>query len=134
MYAYRFLPGHALSVNVEFDAPFDMNDLADALSNQSGLEFRPEQSEFPTAADASGVDDVFVGRVRRDPSVPHGAVMWVVADNLRKGAATQCGSDPGPPPFEREMGECVKMTLWSQNGCQLGTDTESFTSKGRENA
>ena len=87
MYAYRFV-GHALSVNVEFDAPFDMNDLADALSNQSGLEFRPEQSEFPTAADASGVDDVFVGRVRRDPSVPHGAVMWVVADNLRKGAAT----------------------------------------------
>ena len=71
--------GYALSVNVEFDAPFDMNNLADALSNQSGLGVRPEQSEFPTAADASGVDDVFVGRVRRDPSVPHGAVMWVVA-------------------------------------------------------
>lgn len=80
--------GHALSVNIEFESAFDMSALTEALSNQAGLEFRADPADFPTAADASGVDDVFVGRVRRDPSVPHGVVMWVVADNLRKGAAT----------------------------------------------
>ena len=48
----------------------------------------PARGEYPTPLDAEGQDLVLVGRIRRDPTVPHGLAMWVVADNLRKGAAT----------------------------------------------
>jgi aspartate-semialdehyde dehydrogenase len=47
----------------------------------------PPSAGYPTPAGTAGTDEVWVGRVRRDPSVPHGLWMWVVADNLRKGAA-----------------------------------------------
>ena len=49
---------------------------------------RNARARYPLASDASGGDDVLVGRIRRDPSREHGLVMWIVADNLRKGAAT----------------------------------------------
>jgi aspartate-semialdehyde dehydrogenase len=80
--------GHALSLNIEFELPFELDALAAALDAQHGLTFQSAPEDFPTAADVTGSDDVMVGRVRRDPSVPNGVVMWVVADNLRKGAAT----------------------------------------------
>jgi aspartate-semialdehyde dehydrogenase len=48
----------------------------------------PANRRFPLPLDAEGRDEVFVGRIRRDPTVPHGLNLWVVADNLRKGAAT----------------------------------------------
>ena len=80
--------GHALSVNVELENTFELSEIAEALDQQEGIVFQNEQSDFPTSADATGQDPVYVGRLRRDPSVPNGIVMWVVADNLRKGAAT----------------------------------------------
>jgi aspartate-semialdehyde dehydrogenase len=80
--------GHALSLNIEFATSYEFIKLIEALEAQQGVIFHKAPEDFPTTADVTGVDEVFVGRLRRDPSVPNGAVMWVVADNLRKGAAT----------------------------------------------
>ncbi len=80
--------GHSISVNAELEGTFDLNAISTALDQFDGVVLHEEQDEFPTAADASGFDDVHVGRLRRDPSVENGVAMWVVADNLRKGAAT----------------------------------------------
>ncbi len=81
--------GHAASVNVAFDRPFDLQEVRAALSQQPGLVLMddPQQGIYPTPQDAAGRDDVLVGRVRRDFSVESGLNMWVVADNIRKGAA-----------------------------------------------
>lgn len=80
--------GHALSLNIEFTEAFELAHLVSALEEQQGLVFHAAAEDFPTTADVTGSDDVMVGRLRRDPSVANGVVMWVVADNLRKGAAT----------------------------------------------
>lgn len=80
--------GHAMAVNAELANPFEIPDIEAALEAHAGITFHAEPEDFPTANDASGFDDVHVGRLRRDPSVENGLVMWVVADNLRKGAAT----------------------------------------------
>ena len=84
------LNSHSESINVEFENDFDLDELKNLLKNSSGiiLEDDPKNNIYPLAENANGHDEVYVGRIRRDYSVPFGINMWVVADNIRKGAAT----------------------------------------------
>jgi aspartate-semialdehyde dehydrogenase len=77
------LVGHAEAVWVETEGPLSSEDARRILGQAPGLRLE----DFPTPRDATGIDDVLVGRVRRDPTVANGLVFFVVADNLRKGAA-----------------------------------------------
>lgn len=80
---------HSEAVNVEFDQPLSADEARDILSNAPGVVVvdDPANLKYPLATDAAGKDEVFVGRIRRDASAPHALQMWIVADNLRKGAA-----------------------------------------------
>ena len=78
---------HSESVTVETERKLPLAEALAALRKAPGLALREKPEEFPTPAEASGRDEVFVGRVREDASVAHGLQLWVVADNLRKGAA-----------------------------------------------
>ncbi|REJ63449.1 MAG: aspartate-semialdehyde dehydrogenase [Bacteroidetes bacterium] len=82
--------GHSESVNVEFERPFDIADVKKLLSETDGvtLQDQPEFNTYPMPLMAEGKDDVFVGRLRRDFTTENALNMWVVSDNLRKGAAT----------------------------------------------
>lgn len=82
--------GHSESVNVEFERPFDIVDVKKLLSETDGvtLQDQPEFNTYPMPLMAEGKDDVFVGRLRRDFTTDNALNMWVVSDNLRKGAAT----------------------------------------------
>ncbi|GEM62108.1 aspartate-semialdehyde dehydrogenase [Sphingobacterium faecium NBRC 15299] len=82
--------GHSESLNIEFEHDFDLADVRAALSAQSGVIVvdDPANLQYPMPKDAHGKDEVFVGRIRRDESQANTLNMWVVADNLRKGAAT----------------------------------------------
>ena len=82
--------GHAEAVHVEFESPAPLQALRAELQAQPGLELQddPGAGLYPMPLTSEDDDSVFVGRLRRDPSVEHGAVFWVVSDNLRKGAAT----------------------------------------------
>lgn len=82
--------GHSESVNVEFEKDFDLQEVRDLLSNAPGVVLvdDPSQAQYPMPKDAHEKDDVFVGRLRRDESQPNTLNMWIVSDNLRKGAAT----------------------------------------------
>ena len=82
--------GHSESVNVEFENDFDLQDVRQTLSTTSGvvLQDNPELNLYPMPIYAHNKDDVFVGRIRRDSSQPNSLNMWIVSDNLRKGAAT----------------------------------------------
>ncbi|MVZ61791.1 aspartate-semialdehyde dehydrogenase [Sphingobacterium humi] len=82
--------GHSESVNIEFENEFDLAELRAALEAQEGVIVvdNPAKLEYPMPKDAHGKDEVFVGRIRRDESQPKTVNLWVVADNLRKGAAT----------------------------------------------
>lgn len=84
------LNSHSESINVEFENDFDLDELKDLLKNSPGiiLEDDPSNNIYPLAQNANGHDEVYVGRIRRDESVPFGINMWVVADNIRKGAAS----------------------------------------------
>ncbi len=80
---------HSESVNVEFDRPVTAADAKAALAKAPGVVLMDEtKGEFPQPLRAAGSDDTFVGRVRQDPSNPHALNLWLVADNLRKGAAS----------------------------------------------
>ncbi len=81
---------HSESINVELEKPFDLDELRATLAAAPGIVVLddPENAVYPMAIDASDKDEVFVGRIRRDESVENGINMWVVADNIRKGAAT----------------------------------------------
>lgn len=81
---------HSESINVEFEKPFDIADVKKALADFPGIivEDDPANNVYPLATEATGHDEVFVGRIRRDKSVENGLNMWVVADNIRKGAAS----------------------------------------------
>lgn len=81
---------HSESINVEFENPVNINEVKELLSSAPGvvLQDDPENNVYPLAVNAAGRDEVFVGRIRRDESVENGINMWVVADNIRKGAAT----------------------------------------------
>ncbi len=82
--------GHSESVNVEFDKDFDLAEVRSLLENAPGVIVtdEPENALYPMPKDAHNRDEVFVGRLRRDESQPNTLNMWVVSDNLRKGAAT----------------------------------------------
>jgi aspartate-semialdehyde dehydrogenase len=82
--------GHSEAVNVEFENEFDLSELVNILSSAEGVivQDNPKQFEYPMPLTAHGKDEVFVGRIRRDESQPKTVNMWIVADNLRKGAAT----------------------------------------------
>ncbi|HMT28206.1 MAG TPA: aspartate-semialdehyde dehydrogenase [Bacteroidia bacterium] len=82
--------GHSESVNVEFENEFDLEEIRNILKHSPGLVLadEPANNIYPMPLAAEGKDDVFVGRLRRDESQPKSLNMWIVADNLRKGAAT----------------------------------------------
>ena len=77
------LVGHAEAVWVETEQPLSAEEARRVLADAAGIRLE----DFPTPHDATGIDDVLVGRIRRDPTVANGLVLFVVADNLRKGAA-----------------------------------------------
>jgi len=81
--------GHSESVNIEFDDSIDLEEAREALYGAPGVEVvdEPNLCRYPMALNAAGMDPVYVGRLRRDPTVENGLAMWIVADNLRKGAA-----------------------------------------------
>ena len=82
--------GHSESVNVQFENEFDLSDVRALLNNTSGVTVQnnTDTNTYPMPIYANGKDDVFVGRIRRDETVPNTLNMWIVSDNLRKGAAT----------------------------------------------
>lgn len=82
--------GHSESVNIEFTSDFKLDEVRSILHNSPGitLQDNPDTLTYPMPIYAQGKDDVFVGRLRRDESQPNSLNMWIVADNLRKGAAT----------------------------------------------
>lgn len=82
--------GHSESVNIEFEKDFEEGQVRKLLSDFPGITVQdnPELNTYPMPIYAEGKDDVFVGRIRRDHSQPNTLNMWIVADNLRKGAAT----------------------------------------------
>jgi aspartate-semialdehyde dehydrogenase len=81
--------GHAEAVNVEFEHEFDLDDMREALADFEGvlLVDDPTENGYVTPVECIGEFGVFVSRLRRDTTVPSGLSMWVVSDNLRKGAA-----------------------------------------------
>lgn len=81
---------HSESINIEFEKDFHLENLIQTLKDFPNLIVvdNPEKNEYPMAIDATGHDEVFVGRIRRDDSVESGVNIWVVADNIRKGAAS----------------------------------------------
>ncbi len=82
--------GHSEAVNVEFENEYNMIDVLNLLNEMPGVTVldNPDQNEYPMPRYAKDKDDVFVGRIRRDETQPKTLNMWVVSDNLRKGAAT----------------------------------------------
>lgn len=82
--------GHSESINVELIKDFEIEDIKEILNNTPGVVVLddPDHNEYPMPLNAQGRDEVFVGRIREDESQPRTLNMWVVADNLRKGAAT----------------------------------------------
>lgn len=81
---------HSESINVEFENDFDINELINVLKQAPGIVVMDDVKNniYPMAINSNDHDEVFVGRIRRDYSVPYGINMWVVADNTRKGAAS----------------------------------------------
>ncbi|KKN27568.1 hypothetical protein LCGC14_0863260 [marine sediment metagenome] len=82
--------GHSESVNVEFKEDFNINDVRKLLNDTPGVTVQdnPDTNTYPMPIYAHDKDDVFVGRIRRDETQENTLNMWIVSDNLRKGAAT----------------------------------------------
>lgn len=82
--------GHSEAINLEFERPITVEQAREALAKASGVILLDDAAngKVPLAHHAAGKDETFVGRIRKDPTVPNGLNLWVVADNLRKGAAT----------------------------------------------
>ena len=81
---------HSESINIELERPFELEDVVKLFNNFPGIIVQDDvkNNVYPLALDAAGTDEVYVGRIRRDFSVENGLNIWVVADNIRKGAAT----------------------------------------------
>jgi len=81
---------HSEALHIEFERPMPVGEARELLAAFPGVAVvdDPARNEYPLATEATGRDEVFVGRIRQDASHPNGLVMWVVSDNLRKGAAT----------------------------------------------
>ncbi len=82
--------GHSVSINIEFEKEFELDKVYELLESVDGIVVVDDikNNTYPMAIDVEGKDEVYVGRIRRDYSVDNGINMWVVADNIRKGAAT----------------------------------------------
>ena len=80
---------HSEAIHIEFQDPITPNEVTELLENEPGIRIvdDPFSDVYPMPIDAAGGDDVLVGRIRKDISHPNGIAMWVVCDNLRKGAA-----------------------------------------------
>jgi aspartate-semialdehyde dehydrogenase len=80
---------HSESVNIETERKLSRKEVMEILSRAPGVVVvdEPEKAKYPLAIDAEGKDETFVGRIREDESIPNGINMWIVSDNLRKGAA-----------------------------------------------
>lgn len=81
---------HSESINIELEKPFELEDVVELFKNSPGIVVQDDVAHnvYPLARDAAGTDAVYIGRIRRDFSVDNGLNIWVVADNIRKGAAT----------------------------------------------
>lgn len=81
--------GHSESVNIETEKKITPDEVRELMKSAPGVTLvdNPTNNEYPLAIDAAGKDDVYVGRIREDVSIPHGIDMWIVSDNIRKGAA-----------------------------------------------
>lgn len=81
--------GHSESVNIEFESDISPEQAREILSKAPGVKVVDDPSKvlYPLATECEGLDDTFVGRIRRDDTIPHGLNLWIVSDNLRKGAA-----------------------------------------------
>ena len=81
--------GHSEAINIEFESPISVETAREVLSKAPGVKVidNPENLEYPTPIDVAGKDEVLVGRIRKDETVENGLNLWVVGDNLRKGAA-----------------------------------------------
>ncbi|MFZ5967952.1 MAG: aspartate-semialdehyde dehydrogenase [Bacillota bacterium] len=84
------LNSHSESINIEFENSFELDEVREILSSSPGIVLQddPSSNVYPLARAAAGTDEVYIGRVRRDFSLENGLNLWVVADNIRKGAAT----------------------------------------------
>ena len=82
--------GHSESVNIEFEEEYDLDELRQLIGTTPGVivEDDPANNIYPMPINSQGRDEVFVGRIRRDETQPKTVNLWIVADNLRKGAAT----------------------------------------------
>jgi aspartate-semialdehyde dehydrogenase len=82
--------GHSESINIEFENEFELNEVFELLGNSKGIVLQDDVDKqlYPMPMNAHNKDDVFVGRIRRDESQAKSLNLWVVSDNLRKGAAT----------------------------------------------
>ncbi|MBS4534172.1 aspartate-semialdehyde dehydrogenase [Clostridium sp. D2Q-14] len=82
--------GHCVSINIELEHNFKLETLINELENFEGIKImdNPSTNTYPTALDVEGKDEVYIGRIRRDYSLERGINLWVAADNIRKGAAT----------------------------------------------
>ena len=81
---------HSESINIEFEKQYELQDLINTLKNSPNIIVQDDikNNIYPMPINATGHDEVFVGRIRRDESVESGVNIWVVADNIRKGAAS----------------------------------------------
>jgi aspartate-semialdehyde dehydrogenase len=81
---------HSESINIEFEKSYDLEELKEVLRNAPGIVLQDDVANnvYPLATEATGHDEVYIGRIRRDESVENGVNLWVVADNIRKGAAS----------------------------------------------
>jgi aspartate-semialdehyde dehydrogenase len=82
--------GHSEALNIEFEKDFEIQDIFELMKNTEGVILKDDIKNqiYPMPSEAHNKDEVFVGRIRRDESQPNTLNMWIVADNLRKGAAT----------------------------------------------
>lgn len=81
---------HSEAINVELEKPFELSELVETLRNAPGVVIMDDTAHdvYPIAEKATGTDETYIGRIRRDESVENGVNLWVVADNIRKGAAS----------------------------------------------
>jgi aspartate-semialdehyde dehydrogenase len=82
--------GHSESINIEFEKAYNVLDIKNILTKTAGVIVEDDMDKriYPMPLNAHNKDEVFVGRIRRDESIANGLNLWIVADNLRKGAAT----------------------------------------------
>lgn len=82
--------GHSVSCNLEFEKAIDLNEIREVYKKTKGIVLQDDVTNniYPMAINAAGHDEVYVGRIRRDESIENGLNLWIVADNIRKGAAT----------------------------------------------